>query len=181
MARTKRKQHHSTHHSAPRHHSTHGHHSTRHENGGHNARHGQDQIGRMQRSARSAFDVLSGPMARIMDHNFSLFQKTVQTMQEESLRFFNRRLEHASHIMENSRDFQGVSGLLHLQQEWMLDLARDCSEQATRFAHLMREIAVDSTEHFTEASSEVLKRGESELEKVAEEYEEEVEEHRAAA
>lgn len=183
MARTKRKQHHSTHHSAT------GHHSTRHKNGGDNAPHGaermvsggRDQIGRMQRSARSAFDVFSGPMARIMDHNFSVFQKTVQTMQEESLRFFNRRLEHTSHIMENSRDFQGVSGLMHLQQEWMLDLARDCSEQATRFAQLMRDLAVDSTERFAEASSEALERGESEIEEEQEEYEGEVEGHRAAA
>lgn len=171
MARTRRKQHH---HST--HHSTHGRPSARHD-----TQHGQDQIGRMRSSTRSAFDVFGGPMARIMDHNFSLFQKTVQTMQEESLRFFNRRLEHTSHIIENSRDFQGVSGLIHLQQEWMLELARDCSEQATRFAQLMRELAVDSTERFAEASSEVLERGESELEHGARAYEEEAEAHRAAA
>jgi hypothetical protein len=181
MARAKRKQHHSTHNSASGHHSTHSY----DENGGDNARHGaermvsagREQIGRMQNSARSAFDMFSGPMARILDQNFSLFQKTVQTMQEESLRFFNRRLEHTSHVIENSRDFQGVSGLMQLQQEWMLDLARDCSEQATRFAQLMRDMVVDSTERLAEASSEALERSDRETEE--EEYE--AEERRAAA
>ena len=185
MARAKRKQHHSTHHSTSGHRSA----SRQHSSHGHDELHGaertalegQEQIARMQRSARSAFDIFSGPMARIMDHNFSLFQKTVQTMQQESLRFFNRRLEHTSHMMENSRDFQGVSGLMQLHQEWMLDLARDCSEQATRFAQLMRDLAVDSTERLTEVSSEVLERGESEIENEEEQYEGHEDEHRAAA
>ena len=178
MARAKRKQHHSTHHVASGHHSA----RSRNENARHGAERivstGREQIGRMQRSARSAFDIFSGPMARIMDQNFSLFQKTVQAMQEESLRFFNRRLEHTSHVIENSRDFQGVSGLMQLQQEWLMDCARDYSEQATRFAQLMREMAVDSTERLAEASLEAMERGESELENAEEEYEEE---HRAAA
>jgi hypothetical protein len=136
----------------------------------------------MQKGAQSAFnafDIFSGPMARIMDHNWSLFQKTVQTMQEESLRFFNRRLEHTSHVMENSRDFQGVSGLMQLQHEWMLDLARDCSEQATRFADRIRDLAADSTERFAEESAEVLERSESQLND--EEDEAEKREHRTAA
>jgi hypothetical protein len=184
MARAKHKQHHSKHHSASGHHST----QSRNENND-NARHGaervisagQEQIGRMQRRARSAFDVFSGPMARIMDQNFSLFQRTVQAMHEESLRFVNRRLEHTNHFMETSRDFQGVSGLMQLQQQWMLDLARDCSEQATRFAEMMREIAIDSTEHLTEAASESLERSENAIEDGEEDYERQEEAHRASA
>lgn len=183
MARTKRKQQHSTHHSASGHHSTHG----RTEGNGDNVYHGaersaaagREQIWRMQKGPQSAFDIFSGPMARIMDQNFSMFQKAVQTMQQESLRFFNRRLEHASHMIESSRDFQGVSGLMQLQQEWMVELARDCSEQATRFAQLMRDLAVDSTERFAEASSEALEHGADEMEGEEEEYERE--EGRAAA
>jgi len=167
MARAKRKNHHSTHHATSGHHSAHNHKARRGA--------GREELGRMQKSAPSAFDMFSGPMARIMDQNFSLFQKTVQTMHEESLRFFNRRLEHTSHIIENGRDFQGVSGLMQLQQEWMLELARDYSEQATRFAQLMRDLAVNSTEHFAEATDAL----ENAIENEAEKYEEEG--HRAAA
>ena len=182
MARTKRKQHHSTHHSTRARHAPHGH---GHENGRQDAERmvtvGRERIDHMQKSARSAFDVFSGPMARVMDHNFSLFQKTMQAMQEESLNFFNRRLEHTTHIIENSRDFQGVSGLMQLQQEWVLELARDYSEQATRFAQLMRDIAVDSTERFAEASTEAMERAETEIEDEEEEYGSAEGAHRAAA
>ena len=168
MARTKRKQHHSTHHST--HHSAGGHHSTM----------ADEQAGNTRKHARSALDafgMFSGPMARIMDHNWSLFHKTMLAMQDESLRFFNRRLEHTSHIIENSRDFHGISGLMQLHQEWIVDCARDYSEQATRFAQLVRELAADSAERLVEAA-ESIERGESQIE---EELEEEFEEERRAA
>jgi len=146
MAKARRKQHHSTHHGHSKHHGASRNHSARERNGG------KQMISEGQRSALEAFDVFSGPMTRIMEHNWSLFHRTVQAMQEESLRFVNRRLEHASHIIENSRDFHGVAGLMQLQQEWLLDCARDYSEQATRLAQLVREIAVDSTERLAEVS-----------------------------
>ena len=136
----------------------------------------------MRRRAKStldAFGMFSAPMARIMEHNWSMFHKTVLAMQDESLRFFNRRLEHTSTIIENSRDIHGVSGLMQLHQEWLVDCARDYSEQANRFAQLMRDLAVDSTERFAEASSEALERSESGVEDEVEEYKRE--EHRAAA
>ena len=173
MARARRKQHHSTHHGASRNHSA------RERNGGGHARHGAEQVSSAgQKSAKSAleaFDVFSGPMTRIMDHNWSLFHRTVQAMQEESLRFVNRRLEHTSHIIENSRDFHGVAGLMQLQQEWLLDCARDYSEQATRLAQLVRDLAVDSTERLAEVSEAL----EGEIENAEDKYERE--EHRAAA
>src|SRR5690242_21337697 len=106
MAKARRKQHHSTHHGHSKHHGASRNHSARERNGG------EQMISEGQRSALEAFDVFSGPMTRIMEHNWSLFHRTVQAMQEESLRFVNRRLEHASHIIENSRDFHGVAGLM---------------------------------------------------------------------
>lgn len=160
MARTKRKQQH----------FASGHHSTQTDEPAEHMR-------KRAKSALDAFGMFSGPMARIMNHNLSLFGKTVLAMQDESLRFFNRRLEHTSNILENSRDFHGVSGLMQLHQEWLVDCARDYSEQATRFAQLMRELATDSAERFAEASG-ALERGEKEL---ADEFEEEIEEERRAA
>jgi len=184
MARAKRKQHHSTHHSAGGRHSTHNHNDNR-DNGRRGSERmisaGREQLGRMQRNSRSAFDMFRGPMARMLDYNFSLFQKTVQTMQEESLHFFNQRLEHTTRAIESSRDFQGVSGLMQLQQEWMLELAHDCSEHATRFAQMMRDLATESTERLVEVSSEAMERSEEELEDEEDAYEGDGKEHQAAA
>src|SRR5437016_12528429 len=85
MAKARRKQYHSTHHNHSKHHGASRNHSARGRNGGGGVRHdGEDVISEGQKSARSAleaFDVFSGPMTRVMDHNWSLFQKTVQVMQ----------------------------------------------------------------------------------------------------
>lgn len=132
----------------------------------------------MQRPAKSALDpfgMLSGPMARIMDHNWSMFHRTLLAMQDESLRFFNRRLVHTSVIIEHSRDVHGVSGLMQLHQEWVADCARDYSEEATRFAQLVRELAADSAECLA-GTSQTLGRGEG-----GDEFEEAVGEGRRAA
>ena len=167
MARAKSKRHRSEHQAAVHH--------SRHHRVDQNADHarneaeeimsaGREQMGRMQRSAFDSLGFFSGPMSRIMEQHWSMVQRMMQAMQGESLRFFNRRLEHASHVIENSRDFNGVPGLMQLQQEWMLDFARDYSEQPSRFGQLMRELAAESTERFSELSSEVLDEAEDNLE-----------------
>src|ERR1700720_593563 len=102
MAKAKRKTHHSTHHAASHHssgrHSSHrssGRNSANHGNGGNGSAHGRhvteemvsagrEEIGRMQKSAFDSLGLFSGPMAHVMEQNWSVFQKLVQTMQGES-------------------------------------------------------------------------------------------------
>lgn len=129
------------------------------------------QAHRIQRSAFETFDVFSGPMARLMDQNWSMFQRMMQAMQTESLKFMNRRLEHTSHAIEGSRDCDGISGLLTIQQEWMVDFARDYAEQTKRVAELMRDLAEDGASSFSNATTEISERGRNEAE----------DEHRRAA
>ncbi|HEY2446293.1 MAG TPA: hypothetical protein VGI20_11200, partial [Rhizomicrobium sp.] len=64
--------------------------------------------GRVQQSMLDAFDVFGGPVARVLDHNHQILQKMMHAVQEESVNFVNRRLEHTSHAIESSRDCQGV-------------------------------------------------------------------------
>lgn len=109
-------------------------------------------------AALDAFDIFGGPMARMMDQNRTMLQKMLHAMQEESLRFVNRRLEHTSHAIESSRDCHGVSGLMAVQQEWMLELAHDYADQTKRFAELMRELAEDGTASLSRVSSEATER-----------------------
>ncbi len=128
------------------------------------------QTRRMERDVRHAvdsLDIFGGPLARMMDQNLVTLQKMLHVTQHESLNFMNRRLKHTGEAIGNSRERQGVSALLQIQQEWMLGLARDCAEQAKRFAELMREIAEEGTSHLSQASAELIKTAE--------------EEHRAAA
>ncbi len=159
MARAKHKAHHST--SRRRHREDHR--ADGMENGAREAiEAGANDFHEVQRYARSAFDMFGGPMVRLMEHNRAILQKMFHAMQEESLRFVNRRIEHASQTIESSRDCQGISGLMAVQQEWMLGFARDYADQTKRFAELMREIAEDGSETLSDVSSEVMEHAEEE-------------------
>ncbi|HWE06027.1 MAG TPA: hypothetical protein VG274_04915 [Rhizomicrobium sp.] len=113
--------------------------------------------GQTRQSLLDAFDAFGGPMARVMEHNRTMLQKMMHAVQEESLKFVNRRLEHTGHAIESSRDCQGVSGLLAIQQEWMLDFARDYAEHTRRFAELMGELVEDGSTSLTAASLSAIK------------------------
>jgi len=120
------------------------------------------QARRIQRSAFDAFDMFSGPMTRLMDQNWSTFQKVMHAVQEESLNLVNRRLEHTSQAIESSRDCEGFSGLLSVQQGRMLDFARDYAEHSKRFVDIMRGVAEDGASKVTEASSEIARHARNE-------------------
>lgn len=124
--------------------------------------HASREVHHLQSRAFDAFDMLNAPMARLMDQNWSTFQKTMQAMQAESLKFMNRRLEHTSHAIESSRDCEGISGLLAIQQEWMVDFARDYAEQTRRLGELMQELAENGASNLSTVSSDIAERGHNE-------------------
>lgn len=103
-------------------------------------------------AALTAFDAFNKPMAKVMDQNRLIFQKMLHAMQEESLRFVNRRLECTSRAIEHSRECHGVTGLIAVQQEFVMDIARDYAEQTRRFADLVRELAEDGTAQLSEVA-----------------------------
>lgn len=122
---------------------------------------GRRNVRQAQRSVLAAFDtfdIFGEPMARLMDQNRAMLQKVLHVMQEESLQFVNRRLEHTGHAIESCRDCQGMSGLMAVQQEWMLDFARDYAEQTKRFTEMMRELAEDGAATLSQVSSDVMER-----------------------
>ncbi|HEX3667401.1 MAG TPA: phasin family protein [Rhizomicrobium sp.] len=162
MARAKRQTHHSGNHFRARHESEH-----EIENESEEMENAAQEIGsaareqfrRMQHNGFGALDVFGGPMARLMDQNWSMFQKMMHAMREESLEFVNRRLEQTSQAIESSRDCDGVTDLLAVQQDWVVNFARDYAEQTKRFAELVRDIAEDGTARVSRAASEVAERG----------------------
>jgi hypothetical protein len=107
-------------------------------------------------AAFDAFGFFSGPMARVMDQNRLMLQKLMRLVQEESLRFVNRRFEHTTNAIESCRDCKRVSSLMAVQQEWMLDFARDYAEHTKRFTELMREQVEDGAATLSEVSSAVM-------------------------
>ncbi|HEY3637997.1 MAG TPA: hypothetical protein VGK90_07565 [Rhizomicrobium sp.] len=114
-----------------------------------------------QRFERSAFslDIFGSPMARLMDHNWSMFQKIMHAMREESFQFVNRRLDQTTQAIESSRESGGISNLLAIQQEWIVNFVEDYAEQTKRFAEMVRDLAEEETSNISRTASEVTERG----------------------
>lgn len=112
----------------------------------------QETTNRAASAALAALDAFNKPIAKVMDKNRVIFQKMLHAMQEESLRFVNRRLECTSRAIEHSRDCHGVAGLMTVQQEYLMDMARDYAEQTRRLSDLVRELAEDGTAQLSEVA-----------------------------
>jgi hypothetical protein len=62
------------------------------------------------------------------------------------------RLEHTSRTFERSRECQGISAIVTLQQDWLLGIARDYAELNKRFGEVLHEM----TEHGANGVSEAI-------------------------
>lgn len=89
---------------------------------------------------------LNSFLLKAIDRNRAIAQHLMHTMQEESLRFVNLRLERTSQALEKGRECQGVSDLITLQHNWLLDVARDYAELNKRFGEVLQEMAAHGVE-----------------------------------
>lgn len=102
--------------------------------------------------ARDAFVTVNNTIIKALEQNRLMTQNLMKAMQEESLRFMNMRLEHTSRAFERSRECQGISAILTLQHDWLMDIARDYAELNKRFTEMLH----DAAEQATEQQSEVV-------------------------
>lgn len=93
------------------------------------------------RQAQETLSSFNNTMMKAFDQNRAAVQQLMRAMQEESFRFFSTRVEHTSRALERTRDYQGLSGFITLQQDWLLDVARDYAEFNKRFGELLQEVA----------------------------------------
>lgn len=106
---------------------------------------------------RDAFATVNTSLMKALDHNRIIAQNMMRAMQEESLRFMNARLEHASRAFERSRDWQGISTLITLQQDRLIDAARDYAELNKHFTDAIHEAAEQGTELASDVAAETAR------------------------
>jgi hypothetical protein len=82
-----------------------------------------------------------------MDRNRAVAQTLMRAMHDESMRFVNTRMEHTARAIERGRDCQGLSALITLQQEWLLEVARDYAELNRRLGNVLQEATEHGAEH----------------------------------
>jgi polysaccharide deacetylase 2 family uncharacterized protein YibQ len=118
------------------------------------------------RGADQAIEAVSGvnnSLMKAFDQNRSIMQQLMRAMQEESLRFVNLRFEHTTRAIERSRDLQGLSGLITLQQDWLMDAARDFAEFNKRFGEVLHEVAEHGVDNMHELAADTVRTQKSAL------------------
>lgn len=75
-----------------------------------------------------------------IDQNREFTQKLSRAVRDVSLEFMNIRLEHAGRAIERSREWQGMSEMLVLQHDWMMDFARDYAELTKRVTEMLHDL-----------------------------------------
>jgi hypothetical protein len=127
----------------------------------------EEAASNMTDQARDAFTTVNNSLMKAIDQNRSIAQNMMKAMQEESLRFMNARMEHTSRAIERSRECQGFSSFLMLQQDWLMDFARDYAELNKRFGEVFHEMTEQSAEHASEMIAESARRAEQASDRVA--------------
>jgi len=120
--------------------------------------------------ARDTFTTVNNSLMKALDQNRLITQNLMKAVQEESLRFMNTRLEHTSRAVEKSRECQGISQLIMLQHDWLMDIARDYAELNKRFGEVLHEMTEQTADHASDLvadASRVAQKAESANERVA--------------
>src|ERR1700678_219257 len=120
--------------------------------------------------ARDTLTTVNNSLMKALEQNRVITQNLVKSMQEESLRFMNTRLEHTSRSFEKSRECQGIGQLITLQHDWLMDVARDYAELNKRFGEVLREMTEQTAEHASDMvadASRAAQKTEAAAERVA--------------
>jgi hypothetical protein len=129
-----------------------------------NADRSQKAADKVENAAWSAADHAHDTLANVnttvikaIDQNRAIAQTLMRAMHEESLRFMNMRLEHTTRAFERSRECQGISAFLSLQQDWFLDVARDYAELNKRFSDVLHDVTEQSVNGATDVVAEAVR------------------------
>jgi hypothetical protein len=106
----------------------------------------------MATAAHETHELFTAPFRTLSERNRAILEKTLRTAQEETLEFFNRRLERNTRTLERLRHCDGLSGLIAIDHEWFSDAVRDSFEQTQRMTNLWWRLTEEELEAQTEAA-----------------------------
>ncbi len=97
---------------------------------------------------REALDLgaFNGPFGDALERSRTAFEKTMKSLQDESLQFVKTRMDHTTKLIEESRHCDNMFELFAVQQKWMTNLARDYYEEGIRFGHVMQDWVRDAAQ-----------------------------------
>ena len=101
---------------------------------------------------------LGQSMAQTAESGRALVQDMTIYAKDESLRFVSLRLERNGAVLDKLQNFQGVPGLIGVQQEWLRDLLQDYTGQGMRWMGALRGLTRNVVEKATESAAENIDR-----------------------
>lgn len=104
----------------------------------------------MTPATSETFSTLNGSLVKMMEWNRGRFEELFRKTHEEQLRFVNRRLEQTAKTLQNMRNCQGLSGLLSVEQDWLVSTARDYAEETEKLSGLFWDMAQRGVKEATE-------------------------------
>lgn len=101
-----------------------------------------------------AVSQLTESLAQAAQNQRALLQEMTSFAKDESVRFFNLRLERNEAALEKMQHCVGLPGLIGVQQEWLRDFVQDFIGQNMRMAGALRGAAHDTMATATAAAQD---------------------------
>jgi Phasin protein len=105
---------------------------------------------------------LDAPLVKALGQGASVFGRSVNTFQQEGMRFMTRRLEQNAKAIKEFGACKSLPDLLSAQQRWFAETARAYSEELAKCGELMTEVlhenGVDANDDGDEGKSDTPRR-----------------------
>jgi uncharacterized protein HemX len=88
----------------------------------------------------------AAPVAEAFGKGATMFGRSFTTMQKESVRFVNQRLEDNMKAVETFASCKNLPDLFAAQQKWFADMTRAYTAEWQRYGEMMTEMARENTE-----------------------------------
>jgi Phasin protein len=93
-----------------------------------------------QPEANPFHTALDAPLVKALGQGASVFGRSVNTFQQEGMRFMTRRLEQNARAIQEFGACKSLPDLLSAQQRWFAETARAYSEELAKCGELMTEV-----------------------------------------
>jgi hypothetical protein len=116
----------------------------------------------LESSVLEGLAAINGSFAEGIDRTGGTWLKSLRTLQEETLRFVNHRLERDTEVIKQYQQCKNIVEMIATHQKWFAGLSQDYLQEGLQIGKVMREIMTNSVAEFTEAATSAGRRSASE-------------------
>ena len=93
--------------------------------------------------------VINGSFAEGIDRTGVRWLKSLCTLQEETVRFVNHRLERDTEVIKQYQQCKNIIEMIATQQKWLAGLSQDYLQEGLQIGKVMQDIITNSVAEFT--------------------------------